>query len=360
MYTTNVREPVRADEKHLGRVKRHFIDTDVQLGNYELREVSRYQVALKAARTSRGVPLFEDIPGLGILFRPLPSAESSLQENIVLAQSTIFPTLFDLMGLRWAPAVADLDTLRLRNSNFVVRGRNREVENRVFDYSSAQVDEFLRIPASERRPDLYRPQQTIPDVHPDGYRGPGQNYRTSRLREGYDPSQLNPESVYTPGESREAPDPLSQPSDDPVMQPLPADGPPLGPPALIEPGAGTGVPTHSPFSPTRGGARPPSSRSGTSDEPMLPPLNGPATTSRPGKPKAKATAASTPTSRAGRDGAVMPARSVVKPGIPSPPAPSRPALPASKPNGVAKADATPKTPPPARRGILSRFLKSQD
>ena len=76
MYTTNVREPVRADEKHLGRVKRHFIDTDVQLGNYELREVSRYQVALKASRTSRGVPLFEDIPGVGVLFRPLPSAES--------------------------------------------------------------------------------------------------------------------------------------------------------------------------------------------------------------------------------------------------------------------------------------------
>jgi hypothetical protein len=33
MYTTNVREPVRADEKHLGRVKRHFIDTEVQLGS---------------------------------------------------------------------------------------------------------------------------------------------------------------------------------------------------------------------------------------------------------------------------------------------------------------------------------------
>ncbi len=48
MYTTNVREPVRADEKHLGRIKRHFVDTDVQLGNYELREVSRYRVALEA------------------------------------------------------------------------------------------------------------------------------------------------------------------------------------------------------------------------------------------------------------------------------------------------------------------------
>src|SRR5262249_23462448 len=145
MYTTNVREPVRADEKHLGRVKRHFIDTDVQLGNYELREVSRYQVALKASRTSRGVPLFEDIPIVGILFRPLPSAESSLQENIVLAQGTVFPTLFDLMGLRWAPAVADLDTLRLRDEDFTVRARNRDLYNHVFDISSSSVDESLRI-----------------------------------------------------------------------------------------------------------------------------------------------------------------------------------------------------------------------
>src|SRR5690606_8503968 len=82
MYTTNVREPVRADEKHLGRVKRHFVHTDVQTSSYELREISRYTVALKASRTAKGVPLLEDVPLVGTLFRPLPSAESSLQENI--------------------------------------------------------------------------------------------------------------------------------------------------------------------------------------------------------------------------------------------------------------------------------------
>ena len=97
MYTTNVREPVRADEKHLGRIKRHFDLTDVQLGNFELREVSRVLVALKASRTSRGFPPLKDIPIAGVLFRPLPSAESSLQEKIILTQATVFPTLFDLM-----------------------------------------------------------------------------------------------------------------------------------------------------------------------------------------------------------------------------------------------------------------------
>lgn len=240
MYTTNVREPVRADEKHLGRVKRHFIDTDVQLGNYELREVSRYQVALKAARTSRGIPLFEDIPGLGILFRPMPSAESSLQENIVLAQSTIFPTLFDLMGLRWAPAVADLDTLRLRNENFTVRGRKRHVVNSVFDISSSSVDDFLRIPPAERRSDLYRPQETIPDVHPDGYRGAGLNFRDSHLKEGYDPTLTNPESRFIPSDSSDLIPPESPV--DPIGLVPSTDVAPNGPEQMIEGGSSRSLP----------------------------------------------------------------------------------------------------------------------
>jgi hypothetical protein len=202
MYSTNIREPVRADEKHLGRVKRHFVDTDVQLSNFELREVSRYTVALKASRTSRGVPLLEDIPWAGVLFRPLPSAESSLQQNIILSQATIFPTLFDLMGLRWAPVVADLDPLRLSNDEFIVRNRRRMLTNRVFDHSSSEVDRFLRVPDSERRMDLYRSQETIPSVHPNGYSGPGANLLDSHLQEGYTPTN-QPETQYAPGQSPE-------------------------------------------------------------------------------------------------------------------------------------------------------------
>tara|TARA_R110002167_G_scaffold366222_1_gene593820 strand:- start:3667 stop:9993 length:6327 start_codon:yes stop_codon:yes gene_type:complete len=198
-YTTNIREPIRADEKHLGRVKRHFIDTDVQTGNYELREVSRYQVALKASRTSRGVPLLEDVPGLGVLFRPLPQGEASLQENIIMAQSVIYPTLFDIMGLRWAPAVADLDTISLRDQEFVTRNRQRVLKNKVSDFSSGQVDGFLDIPEKQRRADLYRTQQTIPYNHPSGYTGPGLNIKDSNLQEGYRPQDIRRPSRYIPG-----------------------------------------------------------------------------------------------------------------------------------------------------------------
>ena len=84
LYTTDVREPVRADEKHLGRVKRHFVHTDVQLSNFELREVSTYMVAIKVSRTGKGVQLLQDIPGLGLLFR-------HCQRGLVAQQNLIHP-----------------------------------------------------------------------------------------------------------------------------------------------------------------------------------------------------------------------------------------------------------------------------
>ncbi|TXT38458.1 MAG: Uncharacterized protein FD138_375 [Planctomycetota bacterium] len=172
MYTTNVREPVRPDEKHLGRVKRHFIHTQVQTSSFELREISRYQVALKASRTSRGVPLLEDIPGAGVLFRPLPSDESSLQQNIILAQSTVYPTLFDLMGLRWSKYVVDLDHLNLRDLEHVTRGREQSIHDFTFDEASKRVDEFLDVQGKHDehlRPDLYHQQRVPSPNHPGGH-----------------------------------------------------------------------------------------------------------------------------------------------------------------------------------------------
>ncbi|MEM7474916.1 MAG: hypothetical protein AAF483_07980 [Planctomycetota bacterium] len=194
LYKTQIREPVKADEKHLGRIRQHFIDTDVQLSNFELREVSRYTVALKAERTANGVPLLEDIPLIGVLWRPLPNREKSLQQNIVMAQATIFPTLFDLMGLRWAPTVSDLDPLQISNREYLVRGRNRFLQNWIYDISSSRVDNHLEVPEASRRSDLYRSQATIPSVHPNGYRGRGLDFENSRMREGYDPEEayVNP------------------------------------------------------------------------------------------------------------------------------------------------------------------------
>ena len=173
LYRTHVREPVRADEKHLGRVKEHYINTQVQSSTFELREISRYVVALRAVRTGRGVPLLEDVPGVGVMFRPLPNAESSLQENIVLGHSVAYPTLFDLMGLRWAPAAVDLDHDGLRDLEHVTRGRRQIIRNYTFDEASENVDRFLDLPNREQkgyqRPDLYRQQSLPSPYHPRGY-----------------------------------------------------------------------------------------------------------------------------------------------------------------------------------------------
>lgn len=100
MYTTDLLEPTSPDERNLGRVKRHFVNTEVQLGNLEWREISRYEVSLKAARNARGVPLLEDIPIAGLAFRPLPQAKKSIQKNIIVGQAAIYPTIQDLLGLK--------------------------------------------------------------------------------------------------------------------------------------------------------------------------------------------------------------------------------------------------------------------
>ncbi|MFO0946709.1 MAG: hypothetical protein U1D30_12300 [Planctomycetota bacterium] len=150
MYTTNIREPVNANEKHLGRVKRHFVHTDVQTSSYELREVSRYTVALRAARTTKGVPLLEDIPAVGALFRPLPSAESSLQENIILASSVVYPTVYDLYGLRWSRYADAIASTRLAADKKNEQHRYHEMRNQILAITRKQVNERIGIPSTAR------------------------------------------------------------------------------------------------------------------------------------------------------------------------------------------------------------------
>ena len=144
-YSTQVREPVRADEKHLGRIKRHFVHTEVQTGCYELREISRYTVALKAARTDRGVPFLQDIPGLGVAFRPLPSDESSLQTNIILGSSTVYPTIFDLMGLKWSAYVDGEGQSQLVEQKKNARERASQLRQRLLQTSRRAVDRAINL-----------------------------------------------------------------------------------------------------------------------------------------------------------------------------------------------------------------------
>ena len=96
-----------------------------------------------------------------------------------------------------------MDPLNVSNREFVVRGRNRVLENRVYDFASDQVDAFLRIPEANRPSDLYRTQETVPFQHPNGYRGPGMDLRDSQHQEGYQPTRAYPRERFTPSQSPE-------------------------------------------------------------------------------------------------------------------------------------------------------------
>ncbi len=199
LYHTEMREPVRADEKHLGRIKRHLLHTQVQTSSFELREVGRYQVALKVARTAKGVPMLENAPVVGALFRPAPSAESSIQQNILLAKSVIYPTLYDLMGLSWAQHVAELSYDGIRNAGHVSRGRQEIIRSHVFDESSRNVDDFLRIKedAPNYRPDVYREYSMPSPYHPNGYVYPKVRDEQDPTRRGFRVPEIRPEAYRT-------------------------------------------------------------------------------------------------------------------------------------------------------------------
>lgn len=202
LYHTEMREPVRADEKHLGRIKRHLLHTQVQTSSFELREVGRYQVALKVSRTAKGVPMLENAPVVGALFRPAPSTESSIQQNILLAKSVIYPTLYDLMGLSWAQHVAELGYDSIRNAGHVSRGRQEIIRSHVFDESSRTVDDFLRIKedAPNHRPDIYREYSMPSPYHPNGYVYPKVRDEQDPTRRGFRIPETRPEAFRTGGE----------------------------------------------------------------------------------------------------------------------------------------------------------------
>ncbi len=80
---------------------------------------------------SRGVPFLEDIPLVGAVFRPAPSDDSSLQQNVIFGQTNVYPTLFDLMGLRWAQQVVDLNHAAIGPTSITHKRCHRRIIRKV-------------------------------------------------------------------------------------------------------------------------------------------------------------------------------------------------------------------------------------
>lgn len=82
-------------------VQRHLVEADVHMPGLEVQEVSRFRVALDSDEQGKGIPLLEDVPGVGALFRPRRAAASTNQENIILVEAVVYPTALALAGKCW-------------------------------------------------------------------------------------------------------------------------------------------------------------------------------------------------------------------------------------------------------------------
>ncbi len=104
---TRVREPDDTRNPRLARIERHTVNTEVQLGNLEIREVSRFEANARLGLPTRywgGLPILKDIPGV----RPVPfigwfirrgGKAAVTQQSLIFAQTTMSPTIGDILEL---------------------------------------------------------------------------------------------------------------------------------------------------------------------------------------------------------------------------------------------------------------------
>ncbi len=111
-----IQEPNKTVNPQLPRIERHTVNTEVQLSNLELREISRYESNVRlgiATRYSGGLPIFKDIPYiryipiLGWFVRTSGSAAVT-QESLIFGQTTMYPTIGDIRGLLTTDLDVDL------------------------------------------------------------------------------------------------------------------------------------------------------------------------------------------------------------------------------------------------------------
>jgi hypothetical protein len=104
VYTHTPRRDTDGPTPISSGVQRHMVEADVQLPSLELQEVSRFRIAVDVDEQGNGVPLLEDVPGVGALFRPRPTTVSTIQENIILVDAVVYPTALALSEKCWLAA----------------------------------------------------------------------------------------------------------------------------------------------------------------------------------------------------------------------------------------------------------------
>ena len=104
---THVREPDGTRNPQIPRIDKHTVDTEVQISNLDLQEISSFQANTQVGRPEKrggGIPFINLIPGLkdipliGYYTRQAPSP-AVRQESLLLAQTVVYPTISSIADL---------------------------------------------------------------------------------------------------------------------------------------------------------------------------------------------------------------------------------------------------------------------
>jgi hypothetical protein len=155
-YANDVSEGGDPGDPGFSRIKRHFVKTEVQSASYELREISRFRIALNARRQGRGVTLLSDLPLVGFLTRPLPSLGYSHQENIILADCVVYPTIFNLIGNDWLHPIEESTPADLLTEERKLLARRDQIRTQLLSISRVEAEAILK---RIEGPTLTMPQQ---------------------------------------------------------------------------------------------------------------------------------------------------------------------------------------------------------
>lgn len=108
-YSLNntIREPNGTVNPRIPQVDRQSINNEVQIGNFEIREISSFGVNSQLGLPSRkwgGIPILKDIPLVSEIpligwFHWRGGRSAVVQESIVFAQTAMYPTIGDLITL---------------------------------------------------------------------------------------------------------------------------------------------------------------------------------------------------------------------------------------------------------------------
>ena len=113
---TPIREPDGTVDPRLPRVQRHTVNTEVQLSNLELRDISEYSANFQVGtprRLSGGIPILRDLPVLREIpiigwFQKTDGRDAVAVHSLIFAQTTVYPTIEDMINLLATP-VPDLE-----------------------------------------------------------------------------------------------------------------------------------------------------------------------------------------------------------------------------------------------------------